>query len=317
MVGGISGVGGIGVGYLGDYYRSRPANHVLGAQNAQNAARQGMVMGARKAASPETPVQPVTAARPVSRNDVSLPELTSRLENDPAAMAGRMRILRGSVNQEGLFVESGANGSPVQGAKLNTLEGQLSRAENALAKNDLEGAEDVLQKGAPDQTLPGLPKEQPESLLPGQDKEAPALPGQEAEEGSIKAGAQSAQDALKEGECQTCEERKYQDGSDDMGVSFQTPTNIKPEQAAAAVRGHEMEHVYREQAKANREGRKVVSQNVTMHTEICPECGKAYVSGGTTRTVTKADTDNQAQQEDLARQGEEEQKTRTPFSAVA
>ena len=78
-----------------------------------------------------------------------------------------------------------------------------------------------------------------------------------------------------------------------------------------------MEHVYREQAKADREGRKVVSQSVTMHTEICPECGKSYVSGGTTRTVTKADTDNAAQQQDLARQNQEEQKMRPPFSAVA
>ena len=64
----------------------------------------------------------------------------------------------------------------------------------------------------------------------------------------------------------------------------------------------------------------MVSQNVTMHTEICPECGKSYVSGGTTRTVTKAadsQQDNAAQQQDLARQNEEEQKARTPFSAVA
>ena len=59
-----------------------------------------------------------------------------------------------------------------------------------------------------------------------------------------------------------------------------------------------------------------VSQSVTMHTEICPECGKAFVSGGTTRTVTKADTGNAAQQ-DAARQNEEQQKTRLPFSAVA
>jgi len=117
-------------------------------------------------------------------------------------------------------------------------------------------------------------------------------------------------------DCQTCKERKYQDGSDDMSVSFQTPTNIKPEQAASAVRGHEMEHVYREQAKADREGRKVVSQSVTMHSEICPECGKSFVSGGTTHTVTKADTDNAAQQ-DAARQNEEDQKTLVPFSAVA
>ena len=78
-----------------------------------------------------------------------------------------------------------------------------------------------------------------------------------------------------------------------------------------------MEHVYREQAKADREGREVVSQSVTMHTGICPECGKSYVSGGTTRTVTRAETDSAAQQQELARQSQEEEKTRTPFSAVA
>ena len=33
-----------------------------------------------------------------------------------------------------------------------------------------------------------------------------------------------------------------------MGVSFQTPTRIAPEQVASAVRGHEQEHVVREQA---------------------------------------------------------------------
>lgn len=88
-------------------------------------------------------------------------------------------------------------------------------------------------------------------------------------------------------ECETCKNRKYQDGSDDPGVSYKTPTRIAPDAAASAVRGHEMEHVTREQAKARQEGRKVVSQTVTMHTDICPECGKTYISGGTTRTVTK------------------------------
>lgn len=87
-------------------------------------------------------------------------------------------------------------------------------------------------------------------------------------------------------ECQTCKERKYQDGSDDAGVSYKTPTHIAPEQAASAVRGHEMEHVVREQAKAEGDDRKVVSQSVMIHNEICPECGKVYVAGGTTRTVT-------------------------------
>ena len=122
----------------------------------------------------------------------------------------------------------------------------------------------------------------------------------------------SPQEVMEEGECQTCKERKYQDGSDDPGVSFKTPTSVAPEQAAGAVRGHENEHVVREQAKARREDRKVVSQSVTYHTDICPECGTAYVSGGTTRTVTKADTDGQAEQ-----QSGQQQDPRKPFSVVA
>ena len=317
MVGGISGVGGFGMGSVGAFYQSRLSENIRNSRAAQQARQP--VWTARKNASPETPVEPVKAVRPISRDEASLPELTARLENDPAAMAGRMRTRYGEIDPEGMFVETGKEGlSPVDGSRKNALEGQLAQAEDALGRNDLEGAEDVLSRGAPDAEegrIPGLPGQEKEdaSVLPGQDKaeDEKALDGKSAQ------GAESAQEALEEGECQTCESRKYQDGSDDMGVSFQTPTNIKPEQAASAVRGHEMEHVYREQAKADREGRKVVSQNVTMHTEICPECGKSYVSGGTTRTVTKADTDNAAQQQDLARQNEEEQKTRTPFSAVA
>lgn len=112
------------------------------------------------------------------------------------------------------------------------------------------------------------------------------LTGADGEE--LENGVQGAQKAAEEGECQTCKERKYQDGSDDPGVSFKTAAHIDPGQAAAVVRGHEQEHVVREQAKAAREDREVVSQSVTLHTEICPECGKAYISGGTTRTMTKA-----------------------------
>lgn len=310
MVGGISGVGSFGMGSVGAFYQSRLSENIRNARGAQQA---GQVWTARKTPSLETPVEPVRAARPVSRDEASLPELTTRLENDPAAMAGRMRTRYGEVSPDGLFVETGKEGlSTVQDSRKNALEGQLFQAEDALARNDLEGAENALQNGAP--RLPGLPGQEEE-------ENAPALPGQEKDEkisdGQPAQGAESVQEALKEGECETCEKRKYQDGSDDPGVSFKTPTNIKPEQAASAVRGHEMEHVVREQAKAGREGREVVSQSVTMHTEICPECGKAYVSGGTTRTVTRADTDNAAQQQDLARQNEEEQKTRTPFSAVA
>lgn len=107
----------------------------------------------------------------------------------------------------------------------------------------------------------------------------------------------SAQEVMAEGECQTCKERKYQDGSNDPGVSYKTPTNIDPSQAASSVRSHEQEHVTREQSKAQRDGREVVSQSVTLHTAICPECGKVYVSGGTTRTSTRAQQAAQAYQQ--------------------
>ena len=117
------------------------------------------------------------------------------------------------------------------------------------------------------------------------------LLNKDQEQDSLKIGQEevkSPQEVMEDAECQTCKNRKYQDGSDDPGVSFKTATNVAPEQAASAVRGHEQEHVVREQAKAQREDRKVVNQSVTIHTAICPECGDVYVSGGTTRTTTKA-----------------------------
>lgn len=95
-------------------------------------------------------------------------------------------------------------------------------------------------------------------------------------------------------ECQTCKRRRYQDGSNDPGVSFKAPGYISPESSAATVRAHEQEHVVNEQARAQQEGRRVVSQSVRLFTSVCPECGKAYVSGGETRTVTASDAAAQA-----------------------
>lgn len=92
-------------------------------------------------------------------------------------------------------------------------------------------------------------------------------------------------------ECQTCANRTYVDGSDDPSVSFKTPTQIDPEESASLVMAHEMEHVVNEQAAAHAEGREVVSQSVTLHSAICPECGVAYVAGGVTKTVTRNKSD--------------------------
>lgn len=87
-------------------------------------------------------------------------------------------------------------------------------------------------------------------------------------------------------ECETCKNRKYKDGSDEM-VSFKSPTHVAPEGAAAAVRAHEQEHVSNAYSKAANQNGKVVSASVSIHTAVCPECGRTYVSGGTTHTQIK------------------------------
>ncbi len=87
-------------------------------------------------------------------------------------------------------------------------------------------------------------------------------------------------------ECQTCKNRKYQDGSDEM-VSFKSPKHVSPESAASAVRAHEQEHVSNAYKKAASKDGKVISAAVSIHTAVCPECGRTYVSGGTTHTQIK------------------------------
>ena len=87
-------------------------------------------------------------------------------------------------------------------------------------------------------------------------------------------------------ECQTCKERKYQDGSDE-NVSFKSAQHISPEAAAARVMAHEQEHVSNAYSKAQQNGGKVINASVAIHTAICPECGRTYVSGGTTTTQIK------------------------------
>ena len=89
------------------------------------------------------------------------------------------------------------------------------------------------------------------------------------------------------GECQTCKERKYIDGSDEGNVSFKAPGHIAPEASAGAVMAHEKEHVANAKREGNKPGNELVSATVSLKTAICPECGRSYVAGGTTRTLIK------------------------------
>lgn len=92
-------------------------------------------------------------------------------------------------------------------------------------------------------------------------------------------------------ECESCKNRKYVDGSDEM-VSFKSPTNIKPSAAMAAVSSHEQEHVGNAYKKASQMGGKVLQASVTIKTAICPECGKSYIAGGETNTKISYPKDN-------------------------
>lgn len=87
-------------------------------------------------------------------------------------------------------------------------------------------------------------------------------------------------------ECETCSNRKYQDGSDEM-VSFKAAAHISPESSASLVRAHEQEHVSNAYKKASQNNGKVIAANVSLQTAICPECGRSYVAGGTTTTQIK------------------------------
>ena len=113
-------------------------------------------------------------------------------------------------------------------------------------------------------------------------------------ESTVKAAGRKSSPA----ECQTCANRKYQDGSDEM-VSFKTPGHIDPGNAASVVMGHEQEHVANAYAKARENHGVVQRATVRLKTAICPECGRTYVSGGETDTQIKYYNEDNPYQQDL------------------
>ncbi|MCR4647780.1 MAG: hypothetical protein K5776_01730 [Lachnospiraceae bacterium] len=111
-------------------------------------------------------------------------------------------------------------------------------------------------------------------------------------------GVESSGKTKPASECQTCKNRKYKDGSDEM-VSFKSSAHISPAAAASRVMAHEMEHVSNAYAKAELNNGKVLRASVTLKTAICPECGRAYVSGGVTNTSIAYSNEEQPYQKQL------------------
>jgi len=85
------------------------------------------------------------------------------------------------------------------------------------------------------------------------------------------------------GECRTCAARVYvcSDGS------ISRPT---PGQAASYVAAHERAHLNEHRAEAFVEGDRVVSQQISIFSATCPECGVIYVSGGEARSLIASES---------------------------
>lgn len=172
-------------------------------------------------------------------------------------------------------VASGYSGLPY-GRGLAGADGAIAESRNPSTAPGNEGA---IREGTPS------PGKNNAVRSPEEEKERKGIKDprteREEEEEKKRKGIKDPND-----ECETCKNRKYKDGSDEM-VSFKTPTKISPESAASAVRAHEQEHVSNAYAKAAARNGKVIAASVSIHTAICPECGRTYVSGGTTHTQIK------------------------------
>lgn len=316
------GISGLGTGYsyyqnpYMSIYNGGSVQHGAAAQRTTAAAKNTVTTAVAPAAQPDVPVQGVDRVPAVDPVQLDRNDMLRRWENDPAAMAARDRIeyIAGEDHDQSVM----ATGIP-QTAEQAVLPGAEDATERGSLQMGRSRGKASTEDSAQGVTLPGYaPVEGGKDGADGEKDGKVQLPGQKAEEdekGVDGEKTRSAQEVMEESECQTCKNRKYQDGSDDPGVSFKSPTHIDPDMAPSQVRGHEMEHVVREQASAKMEDRKVVSQSVTYHTAICPECGRVYVSGGTTRTTTAA----QGQEESSAQQQgqEDEEKNMLGIPAMA
>lgn len=126
-------------------------------------------------------------------------------------------------------------------------------------------------------------------------------------DGVAQATVDGAKDAssskrVEKGECLTCKNRKYVDGSNEGDVSFKAPSHINPNHAAAAVMGHEQEHVTNAITEGNKENKELVNVSVTLQTSVCPECGRVYVSGGTTHSTMRTTRDGSENTNPYAKQ---------------
>lgn len=209
--------------------------------------------------------------------------LAQPLNQNMETAAAPLTMLRATAAQNAKAAQAATAAQNVEAAQTQVESGPLSKlqGEQQLPKESLARMSFYRpQSGGSSAPAGSIAYSANRSVF----RDADGAPTNSNVMGTQKQGAAQAYSG-----CKTCEERTYQDGSDDAGVSFQTPTHIPASTAGIAVASHEGEHVSRESDKAAREGRVVTQKTVTMQMSCCPECHRVYAAGGTTTISTMAD----------------------------
>ena len=55
---------------------------------------------------------------------------------------------------------------------------------------------------------------------------------------------------------------------------------------------HEKEHVANAVSEGNKDNKELVNVSVSLKTSVCPECGRVYVSGGTTNSTMRTTSES-------------------------
>lgn len=88
-----------------------------------------------------------------------------------------------------------------------------------------------------------------------------------------------------ETECMECKERLYICSNGETSLGKKKVMSV--DEAKIEVPAHEREHARIARDRLKKQGKEIVSINTSVKQEVCPRCGRVYISGGKTVVKTK------------------------------